>query len=77
MDILDDDDGKLIDDKGRRTQRDLVQFVPFNQFRDNPELLAKNVLQELPDQLVDYMMLIGKKPGNKKSTFIYYKDINL
>ncbi|CAD8183858.1 unnamed protein product [Paramecium pentaurelia] len=76
MSILDDDDGNLHDSFGRRTQRDLVQFVPFNQFKSNPELLAKNVLQELPDQLVDYMLLIGKKPGPKNFINLGQFDIN-
>ncbi|KAM3142693.1 hypothetical protein pb186bvf_005077 [Paramecium bursaria] len=44
--------------KGRR---DIVQFVPFLQF-PNPQLLAKEVLHELPDQLTTYMELIGKLP---------------
>ncbi|CAD8190196.1 unnamed protein product [Paramecium octaurelia] len=76
MSILDDDDGNLRDSFGKRTQRDLVQFVPFNQFKSNPELLAKNVLQELPDQLVDYMLLIGRKPGQKNFINLGQFDIN-
>ncbi|KAM3142687.1 hypothetical protein pb186bvf_005071 [Paramecium bursaria] len=42
-------------------RRDLVQFVPFLQF-PNPQLLAKELLHELPDQLTTYMELIGKLP---------------
>ncbi|CAD8105544.1 unnamed protein product [Paramecium sonneborni] len=66
MNILDDDNGNLKDSKGNRSYRDLVQFVPFNEFKDNPELLAKNVLQELPEQIVEYMQLIEKQPQFKK-----------
>ncbi|CAD8098693.1 unnamed protein product [Paramecium primaurelia] len=62
MNILDDDEGNLKDSKGNQSYRDLVQFVPFNQFKDNPELLAKNVLQELPDQIVEYMQLVDRQP---------------
>ena len=40
-----------------------MQFVPFNQFKDNHSLLAKSVLEELPDQLVEYFELIGRKPS--------------
>jgi hypothetical protein len=47
MVVLDGDDG-LIDTDGRKAIRDLVQFVPFNEFKDNPSLLAKHVLEELP-----------------------------
>lgn len=49
MNILDNDDLSMADSFGRKAQRDLVQFVPFNEFKGNPELLAKNVLEELPD----------------------------
>jgi hypothetical protein len=28
-------------------------------------MLAKNVLEELPDQVVEYMTMIGKKPDNR------------
>ena len=49
MNTLDGDDVPLVDDMGRKTKRDLVQFVPFNEYKNNPELLAKNVLYELPD----------------------------
>ena len=34
---------------------DIVQFVPFNDFKSNPHLLAKAVLEELPGQLLNYM----------------------
>jgi hypothetical protein len=40
MTILDGDDG-LWDDKGRKAKRDLVQFVPFNEFKNNPVVLAE------------------------------------
>ncbi|CAD8072644.1 unnamed protein product [Paramecium sonneborni] len=43
-------------------KRDLVQFVPFRDFKDSM-LLAKEVLEELPDQLVNYMEMQGIKPG--------------
>jgi Copine len=55
MEKLDNDDMSMVDSQGRKAKRDLVQFVPFNEFKANSELLAKNVLEELPDQLVEYM----------------------
>ncbi|KAL4499199.1 hypothetical protein ABPG72_006785 [Tetrahymena utriculariae] len=61
MDILDGDNG-LIDSNGRKAQRDLVQFVPFNRYKNNPQALAQNVLEELPDQVVEYYRLVGQKP---------------
>lgn len=62
MEILDGDEG-LNDAYGNKCQRDLVQFVPFNKFRANPSILAQKVLEELPNQLCEYMRLIGKKPN--------------
>lgn len=35
MNQLDDDDCNLVDSKGRKTSRDLVQFVEFKQFKNN------------------------------------------
>lgn len=43
--------------------RDLVQFVAFNDYKGNPSLLAKELLAELPGQLVSYKMSVGKKPN--------------
>lgn len=34
--------------------RDIVQFVPFLEFKNNPMQLAREVLQEIPGQVVDY-----------------------
>lgn len=39
MVTLDGDDG-LYDNEGNMAKRDLVQFVPFNKFCDNEELLS-------------------------------------
>lgn len=51
MDELDDDDCQLVDSHGRRTTRDLVQFVEFSKFKNNGVDLAKEVLEELPRQV--------------------------
>jgi len=40
MSTLDGDNG-LFDGKGRMAQRDIVQFVPFNQVSGNPDVLAR------------------------------------
>ena len=50
-------------DDGVKRGRDLVQFVAFNEFKGNTALLAKEVLAELPSQLVEYKMSVGKKPN--------------
>ena len=69
MDILDGDEG-LWDASGRKAQRDLVQFVPFNKFAGDPTALAAHVLEELPLQLTEYMRLVGKQPKKIDNTDI-------
>jgi len=34
---------------------DIVQFVPFSEFKNDPKLLAKEVLEEIPGQFLRYM----------------------
>ena len=54
MDILDADENPLFDKNGRKADRDLVKFVPFNNFKNNPQKLAEEVLEEIPRQVVEY-----------------------
>jgi len=54
MDVLDADDEPLVDRNGRKSDRDLVQFVPFKKFSYNGQLLAQEVLEEIPRQVVEY-----------------------
>jgi hypothetical protein len=43
-------------------QRDIVQFVPFNEYKTNPQELARQTLGEIPKQLVDFMTHNQIKP---------------
>ncbi|XP_078275920.1 copine-4 [Rhinoraja longicauda] len=55
MQMLDGDDGILRSPKGEAVLRDIVQFVPFRNFKHaSPAALAKSVLAEVPNQVVDY-----------------------
>ena len=54
MNILDADDEPLKDRRGRKTDRDLVQFVPFKKFSYNGDQLAQAVLEEIPRQVIEY-----------------------
>ena len=54
MDILDADENPLIDNNGKKADRDLVQFVPYNKYKDDPSKLAEQVLEEIPTQIVEY-----------------------
>jgi len=55
MDVLDSDDTKLYSRRFKKyMEADIVQFVPFRQFRHNPVQLARETLDEVPRQLLDY-----------------------
>ena len=43
-------------------ERDIVQFVPFREYKDSPMELAKQTLEEIPKQLVSYMNSKGIAP---------------
>ncbi|CAO2633760.1 Cpne4, partial [Lemmus lemmus] len=70
MQMLDGDDGILRSPKGEPVLRDIVQFVPFRNFKHaSPAALAKSVLAEVPNQVVDYYNGKGIKP--KCSSEVY------
>ncbi len=57
MKQLDSDDAFLRDDAGRQAFRDIVQFVKFKKFTTlGVEALSAEVLKELPDQIVEYLL---------------------
>ena len=55
MKRLDGDEG-LYNSKGQKAPRDIVQFVPFREMNNNPRRLAAELLAELPNQVVQYMV---------------------
>lgn len=55
MRVLDADDVPLYSATLKRyMQRDIVQFVPFLEFKNNPYQLARETLAEVPGQLVSF-----------------------
>lgn len=54
MDALDADVSPLVDKHGRKMERDIVQFVEFDRFKDDDEELIREVLAEIPTQIVEY-----------------------
>ena len=44
--------------------RDLVQFVPFNKYKFNPNELAAQVLEEVPRQIIEYYTMNKIDPDN-------------
>lgn len=56
MDVLDADDEPLYSKKYKKYMAsDIVQFVPFSEFKNDPRLLAKEVLEEIPRQFLSFM----------------------
>ncbi|XP_014278069.1 copine-8 [Halyomorpha halys] len=59
---------------GEKAARDIVQFVPFSKFVGGSlpwgDLLAREVLAEIPDQFLSYMK-INNIPPKPKSTTLY------
>jgi hypothetical protein len=52
MDSLDGDEERLFSKKANKhTSRDIVQFVPFSDFKGNRQKLAKETLREIPEQV--------------------------
>ncbi len=64
MVVLDADDNPLVDSRGRTCVRDLVQFVPFNEFKNDPKELARQVLEEIPRQIVEFYAQNNIYPDN-------------
>ncbi|CAL8259959.1 unnamed protein product [Merluccius merluccius] len=65
MEFLDGDASVLRSHTGEEAARDIVQFVPFRDFRNAPkETLAKSVLAELPQQVTQYFKQRNLSPSN-------------
>ena len=57
MEHLDADTSPLFSKKWQKyAARDIVQFVPFRELKNDPYRLAKEVLAEVPKQMTDYFM---------------------
>lgn len=80
MDQLDANDIPLCASNGQVMKRDIVRFVAFNTFSNNPILLREEVLRELPDQVVQFYKMMNIQPGKKKEIdqqkFLHLNTIN-
>ena len=54
MNKLDGDEEPLVSSTGIKWKRDIVQFVPFSDYKNDPKQLAMEVLAEIPRQIVEY-----------------------
>lgn len=63
MEKLDSDQELLKGIGGKRANRDIVQFVPYKSFLNQPrEAFGTHVLKELPEQVVGYFVSKGIAP---------------
>ncbi|XP_064610310.1 copine-3-like isoform X2 [Liolophura sinensis] len=63
MQALDGDDGVLRSPRGEPVKRDIVQFVPFRDFKQaSSARLASFVLAEIPKQVTGYFKMRGLQP---------------
>ena len=84
MDDLDSDES-LLTNAGRTAERDIVQFVEMQRFVRgsgsqvswNKEMLAREVLAEIPEQLVGYMKKKGFKPPGQSTDGDSYPTVPL
>ena len=69
MEQLDGDDGMLTGSDNRtRAQRDIVQFVPFRDYRGKtPEAFSSELLAEIPYQLTSFMKSRNIKPRPRQT----------
>lgn len=71
---LDADVNPLRNSRGQICVRDLVQFVVYRKY-ENKSFLARDVLEELPRQILDYMKIMDKDPN--KGTVVDIKNMLL
>ena len=65
MSTLDADSDVLVDQYGRPAARDIVQFVQFSDLTEMAQVEVEELmLEEIPDQFVDYMVMHQEVPGS-------------
>ena len=77
---LDGDENPITSSNGVKRKRDLVQFVPFNKYKNDPTELAAQVLEEVPRQIMEYYTMKDIYPDNisrfQKNKLMNYNNIN-
>lgn len=78
MNKLDSDGVILKNRKGDAAKRDIVQFVPFNEFRNlGADKLAETVLEELPNQVCEFLKMQEMKEGLARAEAVKVVDPSL
>lgn len=73
---LDGDNTPLIDKSGNKIERDIVQFVKYNDYKHDPMELSEQVLMEIPQQIEQYFRVhknfvgLNGKTLNQTTTII-------
>ena len=62
MVILDGNDIPLVSRNNVNWMRDLVQFIQFNKYKEDEKALTKEILEEIPRQIVEYYTLNNYNP---------------
>ncbi|CDW86667.1 copine-4 [Stylonychia lemnae] len=67
LQALDADDKALVDINGKKQWRDVCQFVPFSNFKNDIQNLTRQILAEVPRQIKDFFEKKGIVPRDHKS----------
>jgi hypothetical protein len=71
MEELDGDDGRLRNSRGQRAARDIVQFVPFRDFKHKTaDAFSAALLAEIPHQLLTFMESKNLKPRPRQAAVV-------
>ena len=54
----------LISSGGIKTSRNIVQFIPFNDYKNEPEKIAEKILKKIPSQVIEFYDSIQQYPEN-------------
>ena len=66
MDILDGNDIPLVSKQQIRWCRDIVQFIRYNKYKNNDHILTKEILEEIPRQIIEYYTQNNYNPDKIK-----------
>ena len=73
MEKLDSDKCLLTNNKGQKASRDIVQFVSYRQFNQDPLKLATETLREIPKQFMQYAEAACIPLINTKESIDYFE----
>ena len=64
MVVLDGNENPLISSQNKKWMRDLVQFIHYNKYKNDEKTLTKEILEEIPRQIIEYHTLNHIYPDN-------------